>query len=95
MVDFRMVDYTKGIFQSIGLKELHPYLMLDEENKKSRLGQKALRKGTEALKIATRRYSKLQYRAIMNRYIRITDKMKVTVFFSFSLEITWMLTLIC
>lgn len=38
-VYFRSIDYTKGIFQSIGFKEFHDYLMLPEEEK----GEKKVR----------------------------------------------------
>ncbi|KAL3229445.1 hypothetical protein MRX96_023541 [Rhipicephalus microplus] len=35
-------DYTKGIFQSIGLKEFHRYLLMDSEEKASPKGQKRI-----------------------------------------------------
>ena len=37
------VDYTCGIFQSIGFKEFHNYLLLSEEKKQTQEGQDILK----------------------------------------------------
>ncbi|XP_066582832.1 tRNA dimethylallyltransferase isoform X2 [Prorops nasuta] len=67
-------DYTKGIFQSIGFKEFHDYLILSEEEKHTEMGRKLLEKGIEDLKRVTRRYAKRQERWITNRFIRRADR---------------------
>ena len=36
---FRKADYTLGIFQSIGFKEFHDYLLMDEQGRQTRLGK--------------------------------------------------------
>ena len=36
---FRTADYTLGIFQSIGFKEFHDYLLMDEQGRQTRLGK--------------------------------------------------------
>ena len=38
-VIFRTADYTLGIFQSIGFKEFHDYLLMDEQGRQTRLGK--------------------------------------------------------
>ncbi|XP_045160418.2 tRNA dimethylallyltransferase-like isoform X2 [Mercenaria mercenaria] len=63
-------DYTTGIFQSIGFKEFHDYLMLDEEKRETEEGKKALQKGIEDLKIATRRYARYQNRWVRKRLLK-------------------------
>ncbi|XKL62991.1 hypothetical protein PGB90_005355 [Kerria lacca] len=75
------VDYSKGVFQSIGLKEFHSYLMLEDEKKWNIIGKKKLQLAVKSLKTATKRYSRLQFRTIMNRYIRIPDIKKVPPIF--------------
>ena len=42
--------YETGIFQSIGFKEFHEYLMLDEEERKSENGVKLHKEGINKLK---------------------------------------------
>ena len=36
---FRTADYTHGIFQSIGFKEFHDYLLQDEKERQTELGK--------------------------------------------------------
>ena len=36
---FRKADYSLGIFQSIGFKEFHDYLLLDEDKKQTEIGK--------------------------------------------------------
>ena len=52
------VDYTKGIFQSIGFKEFHSYLAMDEAERDTDLGRQEFSKCVLLLKIATRQYSR-------------------------------------
>ena len=51
-------DYTTGIFQSIGFKEFHNYLLLSPEEKDTDRGNEDFKKGVELLKIATRQYAR-------------------------------------
>ncbi|XP_012138614.2 bHLH transcription factor Myc isoform X2 [Megachile rotundata] len=67
-------DYTTGIFQSIGFKEFHAYLMLSEEERREKKGQALLNKGIEDLKLVTKRYAKKQEKWIMNRLARRKDR---------------------
>ncbi|KAK1136795.1 hypothetical protein K0M31_001331 [Melipona bicolor] len=70
----RSADYTTGIFQSIGFKEFHAYLVLPEKEKRETKGQELLRKSIEDLKTVTKRYAKKQEKWIQNRLIRRSDR---------------------
>ncbi|KAJ9587240.1 hypothetical protein L9F63_019219, partial [Diploptera punctata] len=63
-------NYTKGIFQSIGFKEFHEYLVLSPEDRKTEKGTKLFKLGIDALKLVTRRYARKQIRWITNRFLR-------------------------
>ena len=63
-------DYTKGIFQSIGFKEFHEYLILSPEGRETEKGSKLFKLGVDALKLVTRRYARRQIRWITNRFLR-------------------------
>lgn len=67
-------DYTQGIFQSIGFKEFHDYLVLPEEEKREKKGQQLLQRGIDDLKLVTKRYARRQEKWVMNRLIRRTDR---------------------
>ncbi|CAG9827753.1 unnamed protein product [Diabrotica balteata] len=67
-------DYSKGIFQSIGFKEFHPYLILNKEEQESDEGKKKLYEGIEQLKMVTRRYARKQKRWILNRFLGREDR---------------------
>ena len=62
--------YSEGIFQAIGLKEFHDYLIKPEEERRSML----LNKCVTQLKISTRKYSRKQIKWIENRFICATDR---------------------
>nr|XP_053651055.1 tRNA dimethylallyltransferase-like isoform X1 [Cherax quadricarinatus] len=62
-------DYTKGIFQSIGFKEFHNFLILPEEEQETDKGKMMYEAGVEAMKLATRQYTKKQLRWIRNRFL--------------------------
>eukprot|EP00088_Acartia_fossae_P014993 TRINITY_DN1810_c1_g2_i1.p1 TRINITY_DN1810_c1_g2~~TRINITY_DN1810_c1_g2_i1.p1 ORF type:complete len:546 (-),score=116.53 TRINITY_DN1810_c1_g2_i1:602-2239(-) len=62
------IDYTKGIFQSIGFKEFHNYLLLSEEEKETERGKEEFQKGVEFLKIATRQYARRQAKWMRRRF---------------------------
>ena len=62
--------YVNGIFQSIGFKEFHDYLILPEEDKTTEEGRKLLAEGLEKMKIATRQYARRQNKWVQNRFIK-------------------------
>ncbi|KAG8309020.1 tRNA dimethylallyltransferase [Homalodisca vitripennis] len=61
--------YTLGIFQSIGFKEFHDYLMLSEEQRETEEGRKLFEKGVELMKVATRQYARRQIKWIRQRFL--------------------------
>ncbi|XP_021367781.1 tRNA dimethylallyltransferase, mitochondrial-like, partial [Mizuhopecten yessoensis] len=63
-------DYTHGIFQSIGFKEFHDYLVSSEEERNTDKGRQLFQDGVENLKKRTRAYAKYQVKHIRNRYIK-------------------------
>ncbi|XP_060081707.1 tRNA dimethylallyltransferase-like [Ylistrum balloti] len=63
-------DYTQGIFQSIGFKEFHEYLVLSKEEQNTDKGRQLFKEGVENLKKRTRAYAKYQVKHIRNRYIK-------------------------
>jgi len=72
--DNREADYTKGIFQSIGFKEFHSYLLLSEEERTTKEGQKIYRESLERLKLVTRRYARKQSKWTVNRFLGRKDR---------------------
>lgn len=69
MFIYRPTDYTRGIFQSIGFKEFHQYLVLSEEERATESGQKKFIESLDNLKLATRRYARKQNKIIKNRFL--------------------------
>ncbi|KAL1517218.1 hypothetical protein ABEB36_001011 [Hypothenemus hampei] len=67
-------DYTIGIFQSIGFKEFHDYLILSESERHSETGEKMLKNSIERLKIVTRRYARKQTKWTVNRFLCRKDR---------------------
>ncbi|XP_067679230.1 tRNA dimethylallyltransferase-like [Haliotis asinina] len=63
-------DYTLGIFQSIGFKEFHNYLLLPESERDTVKGRQLRDEGLELLKLATRQYAKRQIKWIRNRFLK-------------------------
>ncbi|XP_040830220.1 tRNA dimethylallyltransferase isoform X4 [Ochotona curzoniae] len=61
-------DYQHGIFQSIGFKEFHEYLITEGKCTPETSNQ-LLKKGVEALKQVTKRYARKQIRWIRNRFL--------------------------
>lgn len=66
--------YTEGIFQSIGFKEFHEFLVKQEGKKfdktnASKEDQELLRTGVENMKTVTRRYAKKQMTWVRNRFL--------------------------
>ncbi|XP_026761040.2 tRNA dimethylallyltransferase [Galleria mellonella] len=67
--DGKPPDYTKGIFQTLGFKEFHDYLMLNEEQKDTEEGKKLLQESIENMKTSTRRYARRQNKMIRGRFL--------------------------
>ncbi|XP_051044666.1 tRNA dimethylallyltransferase [Phodopus roborovskii] len=61
-------DYQHGIFQSIGFKEFHEYL-ISEGKCTPETSNQLLKKGIEALKQVTKRYARKQNRWVKNRFL--------------------------
>ncbi|KAM5247686.1 tRNA dimethylallyltransferase [Ctenodactylus gundi] len=61
-------DYQHGIFQSIGFKEFHEYL-ITEGTCTPETSNQLLKKGIEALKQVTKRYARKQNRWVKNRFL--------------------------
>nr|AAW63396.1 tRNA isopentenylpyrophosphate transferase isoform 3 [Homo sapiens] len=61
-------DYQHGIFQSIGFKEFHEYLITEGKCTLETSNQ-LLKKGIEALKQVTKRYARKQNRWVKNRFL--------------------------
>ncbi|CAH2091465.1 unnamed protein product [Euphydryas editha] len=62
-------DYTKGIFQTLGFKEFHEYLMLPPDKKDSEDGKMLLQESIENMKMATRRYARRQNKMVKSRFL--------------------------
>lgn len=67
-------DYTVGIFQSIGFKEFHRYLMLSKEERQSSKGQKIFAECLWLMKQVTKRYSRKQKKWITQRFLSTPDR---------------------
>nr|XP_027238910.1 tRNA dimethylallyltransferase-like [Penaeus vannamei] len=76
----QLADYTKGIFQSIGFKEFHQYLVLSEEEQQTEAGKKLYKAGVTSLKQVTRRYSRRQLKWIKHRFLLPADRQVPPVF---------------
>ncbi|XP_016060708.1 PREDICTED: tRNA dimethylallyltransferase, mitochondrial isoform X5 [Miniopterus natalensis] len=68
-------DYQHGIFQSIGFKEFHEYLITEGKCTPETSNQ-LLKKGIEALKQVTKRYARKQNRWVKNRFLSTHMKSK-------------------
>ncbi|KAM9369861.1 tRNA dimethylallyltransferase [Phaethornis superciliosus] len=62
-------DYQHGIFQSIGFKEFHEYL-ISEGKCSPETSALLLQKGIQALKQVTKRYARRQNKWVRNRFLR-------------------------
>ena len=65
-----ILDYTVGIFQSIGFKEYHDYLLLTKAEQCEDKGQKYFNLGKEQMMLATRQYARKQSKWIRQRFLR-------------------------
>lgn len=70
----READYTKGVFQSIGFKEFHEYLVAPSSEEGADRLQKLLKEGVDALKVTTRRYARRQVKWIVKRFLQQPDR---------------------
>lgn len=75
-----LADYSKGIFQSIGFKEFHNYLILSEEQRKSSFAEPLLRQGIDSLKLVTKRYANSQLKWIRNRFLKHNDRVVPNIY---------------
>lgn len=67
--DDQQPDYTKGIYQTIGFKEFHNYLMMDSDQRQSETGKKELYKSIRSMRQSTKNYVKRQLRWIRRRFL--------------------------
>ncbi|KAL4706215.1 hypothetical protein ACJJTC_018399 [Scirpophaga incertulas] len=68
--DGRPADYTKGIFQTLGFKEFHEYLMLTQEQRESENGKALLNNSIDNMKLGTRRYARRQNKMVKGRFLQ-------------------------
>ncbi|XP_062996067.1 tRNA dimethylallyltransferase isoform X2 [Elgaria multicarinata webbii] len=68
-VDENSQDYQHGIFQSIGFKEFHQFL-ITEGKCSEEISHQLLDKGIQALKLVTKRYARKQNKWVRNRFLR-------------------------
>ncbi|XP_053563282.1 tRNA dimethylallyltransferase isoform X2 [Bombina bombina] len=69
MIAHSRQDYQHGIFQSIGFKEFHEYLVF-EDNCALDTREDLLKKGIEALKQRTQKYARKQNKWVRNRFLK-------------------------
>lgn len=69
LADGQPADYTEGIFQAIGFKEFHEYLMLTPEERKTYNGSLVLGRAILLLKQRTRSYVTKQLKWINRRFL--------------------------
>lgn len=67
--DIGNLEYEKGIWQSIGFKEFHKYLCLDEKDREGETGKKLFEEGVERMKLSTKQYSRKQSKWIRRRFL--------------------------
>ncbi|CAG9560927.1 unnamed protein product [Danaus chrysippus] len=67
--DGKPPDYTKGVFQTLGLKEFHEYLILPPEKKEQEEGKKLLEVSIDNMKMGTRRYARRQNKMVKGRFL--------------------------
>ncbi|XP_053606974.1 tRNA dimethylallyltransferase [Plodia interpunctella] len=68
--DGMAADYTKGVFQTLGFKEFHKYLILTEDQRQSEDGKKLLQLSIDNMKAATRRYARRQNKIVRGRFLQ-------------------------
>ncbi|CAF3842449.1 unnamed protein product [Rotaria sordida] len=73
-------NYTRGIFQAIGFKEFHDYLLLSNIKRKSEHGEKVFANAIERLKLSTRQYSKYQEKWLRMRLLQRVEKHSPNVY---------------
>ncbi|XP_070620961.1 tRNA dimethylallyltransferase isoform X2 [Erythrolamprus reginae] len=62
-------DYQQGIFQSIGLKEFHQFL-ISEDQSPEEVRQRLLDQALQAFKTVTKRYARKQNKWVESRFLR-------------------------
>lgn len=81
---FRIADYTHGIFQSIGFKEFHNYLLKSEEERRSDEGKQLLTEGM----VRSWSFASLKWRYRSSKFSRLWRHQNI-------LELTLCLVWIC
>ncbi|CAG0916263.1 unnamed protein product [Notodromas monacha] len=76
----KKLDYTRGIYQSIGLRNFHEFLMIPKENRGSNNSQLLYARAVEDLKISTKRYARKQKKWILNRFLRNPERQAMRLF---------------
>lgn len=79
-VSCREQKFTEGIFQNIGFKEFHPYLILNYEQRSSPKGEALFKSCLEHMKTATRKYAKTQIKWIRNRLLTAEGRQVPKIF---------------
>ncbi|KPM10312.1 tRNA dimethylallyltransferase, mitochondrial-like protein, partial [Sarcoptes scabiei] len=69
------IDYTEGIFQTIGLKEFHQYLVMDQNDRDSPQGRLKLENGIELFRQRTKGYVNKQLKWLRRRFL-IDDQIR-------------------
>jgi len=77
----KLPEYDKGIFQTIGFKEFHRYLMLDDASRNSEEAKKILKQSIELMKFSTRRYARRQLKWIRRRFLQRANSRELPTFF--------------
>ncbi|XP_013924071.1 PREDICTED: tRNA dimethylallyltransferase, mitochondrial isoform X1 [Thamnophis sirtalis] len=62
-------DYQQGIFQSIGFKEFHQFL-ISEDKSPEQVRRQLLDQGLQAFKMVTKRYARKQNKWVQSRFLR-------------------------
>ncbi|KAM0276552.1 hypothetical protein ACHAQH_006653 [Verticillium albo-atrum] len=82
------VDYTKGIWQSIGFKEFQPYLKAVSDTPEDAAVAKLKAQSLEDMKASTRRYAKSQVRWITTKIVPLLQEQPVAMDNLFLLDST-------
>ena len=68
MAECGHLDYVHGMFQMIGFKEFHSYLVYDQRQTEE--GRRLFERGLEEMKRVTRKYAVKQQKWLNNRFLR-------------------------
>jgi tRNA dimethylallyltransferase len=71
------LDYTRGILQSIGFKEFHEYLKVEDDFLRSK---ECFDKAVEDMKLATRQYARKQCNWLKNKLLKRSVEEKLDTY---------------